>query len=219
MIVLSQLYYRLAWKTHFEGNCFQFFLSKGNIFAHAGKYQLFGEHYRLFSHSAIHLHGYQRLFQNLKCALTHWGRVTHFNRNSNIFIHENGFESVVCEMTAILARLQYCQMPFRFTSRILCNLRQIHSETSRFIKKTRISLSLYMSLSAQNTFSQSDLKIAAWTMLYELFFFVIHVNLYNYTLHAIHSFWRLTLNMGSHFALPVINKVCIFPTLFNEFEM
>ena len=26
------------------------FSLKGNIFAHAGKYQLFGEHYRLFSH-------------------------------------------------------------------------------------------------------------------------------------------------------------------------
>ena len=51
MIVWSQLYYRLAWKTSFEGSCFELFLSKGNIFAHAGKYQLFGEHYRLFSHS------------------------------------------------------------------------------------------------------------------------------------------------------------------------
>ena len=35
----------------FEGNCFEFFLSNGNTFAHAGKYKLFGEHYRLFSHS------------------------------------------------------------------------------------------------------------------------------------------------------------------------
>ena len=51
MIVRSQLFYGLAWKTSFEGNCFEFFLSKGNIFAHAGKYQLFGEHYRLFSQS------------------------------------------------------------------------------------------------------------------------------------------------------------------------
>ena len=34
----------------FEGNCFEFFLSKGNIFAHADKYQLFGEHYILFRH-------------------------------------------------------------------------------------------------------------------------------------------------------------------------
>ena len=51
MIVWSQLWYRLAWKTPFEGTCFEFFLSKGNIFAHAGKYQLFGEHYRLFGHS------------------------------------------------------------------------------------------------------------------------------------------------------------------------
>ena len=38
-------------KTPFEGNCFELFLSQGNIFAHAGKYQLFGEPYRLFSHS------------------------------------------------------------------------------------------------------------------------------------------------------------------------
>ena len=51
MIVWSQFYYRLARKTSFEGDCFEFFLSKGNIFAHAGKYQLFGEHYRLFSQS------------------------------------------------------------------------------------------------------------------------------------------------------------------------
>ena len=29
-----------------------------------------------------------------------------FNRNSNIFIHENAFESVVCEMAAILSRPQ-----------------------------------------------------------------------------------------------------------------
>ena len=29
-----------------------------------------------------------------------------FNQNSNIFIHENGFESVVCEMAAILSRPQ-----------------------------------------------------------------------------------------------------------------
>ena len=49
MIVWSQLYYRLAWKTSFDGSCFEFYLSKGNIFAHAGKYQLFGEHYRVFS--------------------------------------------------------------------------------------------------------------------------------------------------------------------------
>ena len=49
MIVWSQLYYRLAWKTPFEGSCFEFFLSLGNIFAHARKYQLFGEPYRLFS--------------------------------------------------------------------------------------------------------------------------------------------------------------------------
>ena len=41
----------LAWKTPFEGNWFELFLSKGNVFAHAGKYQLFGEHHRLFSHS------------------------------------------------------------------------------------------------------------------------------------------------------------------------
>ena len=50
MIVWSQLYYRLAWKTPFEGNGFEFFLSKGNISENADKYQLFGEHYRLFSH-------------------------------------------------------------------------------------------------------------------------------------------------------------------------
>ena len=29
-----------------------------------------------------------------------------FNRNSNIFIHENAFESIVCEMAAILSRPQ-----------------------------------------------------------------------------------------------------------------
>ena len=51
MIVWSQLYYRLAWKMPFEGSCFEFFLSKRNIFAHARKYQLFGEPYRLFSRS------------------------------------------------------------------------------------------------------------------------------------------------------------------------
>ena len=51
MIVWSQLYYRLAWKTPFEENCFEFFLPKCSMFAHTGKYQLFGEHYRLFGHS------------------------------------------------------------------------------------------------------------------------------------------------------------------------
>ena len=30
-----------------------------------------------------------------------------FNRNSNIFIQENAFESVVCEMAAILSRPQW----------------------------------------------------------------------------------------------------------------
>ena len=35
----------------FDGNCFEFFLSKGNIFAYGGKYQLFGEHCRSFSYS------------------------------------------------------------------------------------------------------------------------------------------------------------------------
>ena len=49
MIVWSQLYYKLAWKTPFEGSCFEFFPSKGTIFAHARKYQFFGELYRLFS--------------------------------------------------------------------------------------------------------------------------------------------------------------------------
>ena len=44
-------YYRLARKTPFEGNCFEFFLSKDNIFAHACKYQLFVESDRLFNHS------------------------------------------------------------------------------------------------------------------------------------------------------------------------
>ena len=65
--------------------------------------------------------------------LTHWGRVTHisigkltiigsdnglspgqlrnklqwnFNRNSNIFIHENALENVICEMDSILSRPQ-----------------------------------------------------------------------------------------------------------------
>ena len=74
---------------------------------------------------------YQIIWQ---CILTHWGRVTHLcvgnltvigsdcwiivnwtlrnkfqwnlNRNSNIFIQENAFESVVCEMAAILSRPQ-----------------------------------------------------------------------------------------------------------------
>ena len=41
----------IDWPGKPQGNCFEFFLSKGNIFAHAGKYQLFGEHYRLYSHS------------------------------------------------------------------------------------------------------------------------------------------------------------------------
>ena len=51
--------------------------------------------------------------------LTHWGRVTdmvisnprnrfqgNLKQNSNIFIHENAFESVVCQMAAILYRPQ-----------------------------------------------------------------------------------------------------------------
>ena len=49
MIVWSHL---TGLENAFDGNCFEFFLSKGNTIAYfAGKYQLFGEHYRLFSHS------------------------------------------------------------------------------------------------------------------------------------------------------------------------
>ena len=33
-----------------------------------------------------------------------------FNRNSNIFIQENAFESVVCEMAAMLSRPQYVNL-------------------------------------------------------------------------------------------------------------
>ena len=65
------------------------------------------------------------------CSLTHWGRVTHIcvsnltiqcwiiinwtlrnklqwniHRNSNLFIQENAFESVVCETAVILSRPQ-----------------------------------------------------------------------------------------------------------------
>ena len=31
---------------------------------------------------------------------------TNFNQNSNIFIHENAFESIVCELATILSRPQ-----------------------------------------------------------------------------------------------------------------
>ena len=66
MIVWSQLYYRLAWKTPFEGSCFEFFLSKGNNFANARKYQLFGEPFRLFSLSFTQI---SKIVLWLKCAL------------------------------------------------------------------------------------------------------------------------------------------------------
>ena len=44
-----------------------------------------------------------------------------FNRNSNIFIQENGFESVVCEMAAILSQPQCVKddWPFPFSELIL----------------------------------------------------------------------------------------------------
>ena len=69
--------------------------------------------------------------------LTHWGRVMHicvgklsiivnwtlrnklpwnFNRNSNIFIQENAFESVVCEMAAILSRPQCVKVSWYFVT-------------------------------------------------------------------------------------------------------
>ena len=98
----------------FEGNCFKFLLSKGNIFAHAGKYQLFGEHYRLFSHSFTWI---SKIVLEIKMC---------FSSNT-----------VKCHFD-------------------LCNLRQLHSKTSRFIKKKRTSLNLYMSSSVQNTLSQND---------------------------------------------------------------
>ena len=61
--------------------------------------------------------------------LTHWGRVTHIcwiivnwilrnklkwnlNRNANIFIQENSFESVVCETATILSRPQCVNIIF-----------------------------------------------------------------------------------------------------------
>ena len=41
------------------------------------------------------------------CHLDHWEPTSvYFDLNSNIFIHENGFESVVCEMGAMLSRPQ-----------------------------------------------------------------------------------------------------------------
>ena len=51
MSVWSQLYDRLVWETPFDSNCFEFFVSTGNIFSHAGIYQLFCETFRLFRHS------------------------------------------------------------------------------------------------------------------------------------------------------------------------
>ena len=108
-----------------RGNCFEFFLSKGSFFAHAGKYQLFGEPYRLFSHSLTRI---SKIVLELKCALTAM-------LSNAISVHPPDFH-------------------------------QIHSETSRFERK-RISLNLYISLSAQNTFSHSDprntsMDHAAW---------------------------------------------------------
>ena len=41
------------------------------------------------------------------CLLDHMEQFQwNFNRNSNIFIHENEFQSVVCEMAPILSRPQ-----------------------------------------------------------------------------------------------------------------
>ena len=67
MIVWSQLYYRLAWKTHFEDNCFELFLSRDNISLHLqANTNLVGEHYRLFSHSFTRL---SKIVLEFKCAL------------------------------------------------------------------------------------------------------------------------------------------------------
>ena len=52
-----------------------------------------------------------------------------FNRNSNIFIHENAIESVVCEMAFILSRPQWVNeikriLPIHFTLRNQCKILQ-----------------------------------------------------------------------------------------------
>ena len=60
-------------------------------------------------------------------------------------------------------------------------------------------------------------------MLYEFKgFFVTHVDWLIFKLYIAHYPFILEIdivNMESHFALPVINKLRIFPPLFNEFEM
>ena len=132
----------------FEINCFEFFLSKGNIFVHAGKYQLFGEHYRLFSHS--------------------------FTRISKIVL-----EIKMC----FSGNTVECHFD-------LCNFRQLHSKTSRFIKKNNVFLSTctFHSLSKIHCHKTTP-EIPAWTMLYEFKgIFVIHVgSLIFKTIHRILS--------------------------------
>ena len=47
-------------------------------------------------------------YLNQCCSIVNWtlNNKLHFNRNSNIFLQENVFENVVCEMSAILSRPQ-----------------------------------------------------------------------------------------------------------------
>ena len=66
-------------------------------------------------------------------------------------------------------------MPFWFISRILCNVCQIHSETSRFIKKTHFSSCPCHSLPKIH-FCIATPEIPAWSMLYEFkVYFIIQV--------------------------------------------
>ena len=146
----------IAWP--FEGNCFELFFSKGNIFAHAGKW--FDEHYRLFSHSFTRI---SKLVLEFKMCFSSETVEFHFNLPAGFYV-------------------------------ICVNYTLKH----RALSRNRISLNLYMSFSAQNTLSQNDLEIPAWTMLYELKgFFVIHVDsLIFKTIHRILSrFWRPTLSI------------------------
>ena len=84
-----------------------------------------------------------------------------FNRNSYIFIHENAFESVICEMAAILCDLKNRQMTLKNNKvPLLCYFKFCASFHSHWQMQTRVTLqkhSIWVNIG--NFFIPCDLEI------------------------------------------------------------
>ena len=82
--------------------------------------------------------------------------------NSNIFIHENAFESVVCEMATILPRSQCVKMPLRCSYYIrhvgCCSLLRIYVVIWIFPVRTTCKMYYICTILIQNNMSIAKIK-------------------------------------------------------------